>query len=130
MTSTDESHRIICRMIKAGDDVLCYFHTYYSTCYASLGSSEFTNTHGYKCQRLRIVNDCTVSWVPYIARDPIPPRAVTAGHMANGSRVYVTKFSLASGASLSGHYVEGTTDAIGALGGTWRSNTMMMMVVL
>ena len=52
-------------------DTVCYFHTSHKTCYGSSGSIDFANTQVYPCQRLRVSEDCTVSWVPYIAREPV-----------------------------------------------------------
>ena len=110
----------------------CYFYIPFSKCYASKGGSQFNHKQGYPCQRLRIKEGCTIFWVPYIARDPIPPRAVTAGHMTNGDRVYVTKFdnNKVPVESLAGHYVEGADNTVGVYAGTRSSSTMMIMVVL
>ena len=85
---------------------------------------------GYSCQRLRIMEDCTVFWVPYTARDPIPSRAVMAGHTANGSVVYVTKFYGIKSHSLAGHYVDGAERTSGVRGRAVESSTTMMMLVV
>ena len=132
MIPTDDPGRLICRMKKDGSDIVCYFHTTQFRCYGSGGGPEMNNDQGYPCQRMRIVDDCTVFWVPYTAGDLINPRAVTAGHTANGDVVYVTKFdhNYPPMKSLAGHYVEGADQTIGTFGGTWTSTTMMMMVVL
>ena len=129
MIYTDDPRRIISRMQRDGNDVGCYFYTQFAACFATAGDSEFHNQEGYPCQRLQIKEGCTIVWVPYIARDPIPPRAALTGHMANGDRVYVTKFDY-NEENLAGHYVEGAENTVGAHAGIRRSNTMMMMVVL
>ena len=130
MISTGVQHLLICRMQRNGQDRVCHFYTANGRCYGSWGTSEFDNDQGYPCQRLRIMEDCTIFWVPYIARDPIHPRSVTAGYMANGDVVYVTKFDH-NGNGLAGHYVEGGDHVIGCYhGSAWTSTTMMMMVVL
>ena len=125
--------RIICRMVRSGNDVVCYWHPRYKKCYAYLSSS-FNSAQGYTCQRLRIMEGCTVYWFPYTAHDPIPPRAVTAGQMANGDTVYVTKFDYVynnHSKHFTGHYVEEAADTVAEYaGGVLRSTTMMMMVVL
>ena len=109
MIYTDDPRRMISRMQRDGNDFGCYFYTQFAACFASSGGSEFHNQEGYPCQRLQTKEVCTIFWVPYIARDPIPPRAVIIGHMANGDRVYVTKFDYNQPPvqSLAGHYVEG-----------------------
>ena len=128
-----ETSRIICRMVRSGSDVVCYWHPSERKCFAYL-SSPFHSGQGYACQRMRIMEGCTIYWFPYTARDPIPPRSVTAGKMANGDTVYVTKFDyLYNGQpkNFPGHYVEGAADTVAEFaGGDRRSTTMMMMVIL
>ena len=133
MISTNDSSRIICRMQRASNDLVCQYNTIYSMCFANFGNSPFDSDGGYPCQRLLIMEDCTVSWVPYIARDPIHHRAVIADPMANGDTVYVTMFDHNRPPlfSLAGHYVEGAAITIGRLGvATQNSTTMMMLIVL
>ena len=132
MIYSDEPKRIICRMQKDGNDIVCNYNTKFSKCYASLGNSEFKSDQGYPCQRLRIIEGCTVFWVYYTAGDLINPRAVIAGHMANGDAVYVTKFNynMPPMFSLSGHYVEGAHHTFGTHKGTFQSSTSMMMLVV
>ena len=125
--------RIICRMAKSGNDIVCYWHPSERKCFGYLSSS-FHSGQGYACQRLRIMEGCTIYWFPYTARDPIPSRAVTAGQMDNGDTVYVTYFDyLYNGQpkNFPGHYVEGAADTVAEFaGGPRRSTTMRMMVVL
>ena len=129
MIPTDDPIHYICRMQRSGNDIVCYFQIPYRTCFASWGSSEFHNGQGYPCQRLQIMEDCTVLWVPYTARDPIPPRSVTAGYTTNGDVVYVTKLDY-NGKSLGGHYVEGGDHATTGYAGSTRSSTTVMMLVV
>ena len=112
--------------------VMDYLYTTHSKCYASWESSQFDNKQGYPCQRLRIMEDCTVFWVPYTAGHPIHPRSVIGGHMANGDVVYVTKFdySYPPVVSLAGHYVKGTDRTISPAGGALQSSTTMMMLIV
>ena len=129
MIYTEHSSRIIGRTQRANNNVVCYFHTYFKDCFGYFGST-FRSA---LCQRLRIAEGCTIHWVPYIARDPIPHRAVTAGHMANGDTVYVSKFEVGNGplSGLPGHYVEGAENTVSEyMNVPRRSTTMMMMVVL
>ena len=125
--------RIVCRMKWSGNDIVCHWHEVYNVCFAYF-SSAFTSVQGYPCERLRIMEGCVIYWVPYTARDRVPPRAVTAGQMASGVMVYVTKFDFIHNnkrKNVPGHYVEGAADTVGEYGGVARrSNTMMMMVVL
>ena len=131
MISTGDPNRILCRMQKNGDDVVCQYNTKWGKCYANLGDEAFNNILGYDCQRLRIAEGCTALWVPYTPGNPINSRAVIAGHMANGSTVYVTKFDSSPPAkSLAGHYVEGGTHTIGNHAGVSMSSTVMMMLVI
>ena len=132
MISTDDPDRIICRMQKDGDDIVCYLGLRVSICYGSWRGSRIRSSHGYPCQLLRIVEDCTVFWVPYVGRDPINPRAVIAGRMANGDAVYVTKFDYSRPPmlSLAGHYVEGADLTYGSGGQAVQSSTTMMMLVM
>ena len=129
MIYADHSSRIIGRTQRASNDVVCYFHTSIKDCFGYFGSV-FRSA---LCQRLRIAEGCTIHWVPYVARDPIPPRAVTAGHMANGDTVYVSKFEFGNGplSSVPGHYVASAENTVSEyMGVPRRSTTMMMMVVL
>ena len=96
---------LISRMQRDGLENIGHLVESQRRCYAVWLGSEFDSRGGYQCQLLRIKEGCTIFWVLYIARDPIPPRAVTAGQTANGDRVFVTKFYI--GAYRSGHYVEG-----------------------
>ena len=132
MISTDDPTRILCRMQKDGDDVVCQYNIRFGKCYANLGIGVFNNNEGYNCQRLRIVEDCTAFWVPYTVGDLINPRAVTAGNMANGDAVYVTKFDYNGPPvfSLAGHYVEGADHTIGNNGGVSQSSSVMWMLVV
>ena len=135
MIFTDTQMHMICRMKVGDNDVVCYFTRALLRCYGAMATTgPYFNSHqGYPCQRLRIMEGCTIFWVPYTARDPIPHRAVTAGSMANGDRVYVTKFGYNNSLilTLAGHYVEGADATVSPLGwATRRSSTMMMMVIL
>ena len=129
MAHTEHSYRIISRTQRSGNDIVVYFEIRFSQCYGYFGSHFST----LQCQRLRIMEDCTTYWVTYVARDPLPPRAVTAGHMANGDRVYVSKFDVGNGElmGLPGHYVAGAENTVTEYKAVARrSNIMMIMVVL
>ena len=129
MIYADTFFHIIARMERSGNDIVSYFHTGFNVCYGYFGSP-FSSR---QCQRLRIMEDCTIFWVPYTAHDPIPPRAVMAGNMANGDIVYVTKFcfNFPPIICLPGHYVEGADNTFNQFDNVVRRfTTMMMMVVL
>ena len=65
MISKDHTLRIICRM--KINDIVCYFHTMQNVCYAILGSIPANDSNGpYECQCLRVVEGCTIFWVPYV----------------------------------------------------------------
>ena len=132
MIYTTDRMRVVCRMQRDGDDRVCFFTIRLNTCYASWGQDQFHNYHGYPCQRLRITEGCTVFWIPYVAGDPIHPRSVIAGHMANGDEVYVTKFNYNKppNISLAGHYVEGTDVTTAPSGGVARHSRIMMMLIV
>ena len=132
MISTDDNVRLICRMSIPGGDIVCYFHTMMMNCFGSWGGAIIQMSDGYLCERLRIVEDSTVFWVPCTAGDPIHPRAVVSGHMANGNAVYVTKFdaNISPIRNLAGYYVQGEDFTIGEFFGTQLSSSMMMMIVL
>ena len=133
MVFSDDTYRIVGLMQRDGHDRVGYFDAQQSKCYASWESSEFRSDQGYPCQRLRIVEDCVVFWVPYTAGNPINPRPVIGGHMANGDTVYVTKFdyNFPLVLSLVGHYVEGADHTISLAGSVIQSSsTMMMLTVL
>ena len=132
MIYTTDRKRVICRMQRDGDDRVCFFSTIINTCYASWGQSQFRSDNGYPCQRLRITEGCTVFWIPYVVRDPIHPRSVIAGHMANGDEVYVTKFNYNYPLiiSLAGHYVEGADFTTAPAGGVARHSCNMMTLIV
>ena len=120
-------------MQKDGDDIVCYFNAQQSVCYGIWESPEFNSNQGYSCQRLRIMEDCAIFWVPYTAGHPIHPRAVIGGYMANGDVVYVAKFDFnyPPVLSLVANYVEGADDTDATAGGVARkTSTMMMLIVL
>ena len=127
----------ICRMQRGGNNILCYAHSHFSRCYGPWGTTEFGHIEGYPCQLLSIAEACTIFWVPYVARDLVPPRAVKAGHMADGRVVYVTKIDVlipgGAGARIiiPGHYVVGAENSCGPMSSrVLCESTMMMMVVL
>ena len=64
--------RIICRIVRSGNDVVFHWHSWYKLCFAYL-SSPFNSDQGYTCQRLRIMEGCTVYWFPYTVRDSYHP---------------------------------------------------------
>ena len=133
MIYTDDHRRMISRMQKYGNGFGCYFDTMLSNCYATTGHSLFRKNEGYRCQRLWIGEGCTIFWVPYIACDAIQPRAVIAGRMTNGDRVYVAKFyyNQPPVQSFTGHCVEGAANTFAPYGWVTRhSSTIMMMAVL
>ena len=133
MISTDTSVIIVARLEVDGNHLVCYFF-YDSACYCSLGPTQYSNTQGYPCDRLRVVEGCTVFWVPYTAGEPIPTQAVIGGSMANGDVAYVIKFGhLHTDGQvwdIAGYYVEGTPQAISPFHGVHYSTNVMMMVVL
>ena len=67
-----------------------------------------------------------------MARDPIHPRSVIAGHMANGDEVYVTKFNYNYPPiiSLAGQYVEGADFTTAPAGGVTRHSRIIMMLIV
>ena len=123
------SHGIIGRTQRSGQDIVCSFRTRYSKCYGYFGAWYDTS----RFQRLRIMEGCATYWVTYTSQDPLPPRAVIAGHMANGDIVFVSKFvgNVVEHMGLPAHYSAGAEYAVTEYGrAEWRSNTMMIMVVL
>ena len=132
MVFTDDTYRAVSRMQRGGEDRVGYFDAQKSACYASWESSDFINTQGYPCQLLRIIQDCTVFWVPYTAGNPINPRSVNGGRMVNGDMVYVTKFdyNYPPVLSLVGHYVQGADHTISPAGSVTRSSASMMMLIM
>ena len=133
MTLTDAPSSTVARMQKNRHDIVGRFRSYDSAlpdCYAYWwGQLKYTD--GYPCQRLGIMEGCTAFWVPYIARDPIPPRAVTGGHMADAKTVYVTKFDSSNAVySLPGHYIEGADHTITVSGLIAVTSTVMEMLVI
>ena len=84
-------------------------------------------------ERLRIADDCTAFRVLYIARDPLPARAVSGGRMVSGEVAYVVMLDILEDSStiwISGYYTEGALYAVSAYYSLQISTTMMMLVVL
>ena len=131
MIFTEVTIFVIARMQIDGNDILGRFPVNGGICYAHRGTTEVKSSGGeYPCQRLRIMEGCTIFWVPYTARDLIPLRAVVVGHMSDGNTVYVTKFKYNS-ISLPGHYEEGAAHTVTTFSYGFRTSaTMEMMVVL
>ena len=133
MISTDTSSIIVARLEVDGNHLVCYFFYDYA-CYCSLGPTQYSNTQGYPCARLRVVDGCTIFWVPYTAGEPIPSQAVIGGSMANGDVAYVIKFvhfhTDGQVWSIAGYYVDGAPHATSTLHGVRYSTNVMMMVVL
>ena len=133
MIATDTPIHIVARLQVNGNDVVSYFVINDETCYGTLVDTEYNSHQGHQCERLRVVEGCTIFWVPYTAGRPLPPNAVIGGVLANGDVPYVVKFDIIyKGAvqSISGHYIEGGPHAISGYAETRYSTTMMMMVVL
>ena len=127
MIATDIPAYIVSRLLVGGNDAVCYMSTNNGKCYASLGGTEYSSDL-YLCQRLRVMESCTIFWVPFTAGGSIPSKAVIGGVMANGDVPYVVKFG--NPKSISGYYTKGAPHAISVSGVTRYSTTMMMMVVL
>ena len=133
MIATDSPVHIVSRLHVNGNDVVGYLSTNSWYCYGTLGNTEYTTYQGYSCERLRVVEGCTIFWVPYTAGRPLPSQAVIGGVMANGDVVYVVKFDCIFNGkvkSISGYYIEGAPHATSGYAGTRHLAAMMMMVVL
>ena len=116
-----------------GNDVVSYFVISADACYGTLVHTEYNSHQGHQCERLRVVEGCTIFWVPYTAGRPLQPNAAIGGFLANDVVPYVVKFDIIhKGAmkSISGHYIKGDPHAISGFAGTRHSTTMVMMVVL
>ena len=132
MITTDHPMCIVSRLAVDGSDVIGYFFTDSGYGYATVGDTEYDTGDGYRCERLRVVEGCTIFWVPYTAGERLPSNAVIGGVMANGDVPYVVKFDAIHDGkmSISAYYIEGAPYAISGYYGTRHSVTMMMMVVL
>ena len=68
---------------------------------------------------LTVHPNCTMAWLPYKARDTLPPNAVVTGGLANGRRLYNTlSFHAPENLWLIGTYYEGDAAAYYAYGGS------------
>ena len=125
---------VVARLQVSGNDVVSYYIMNQGHCYGTLrGTSYSTKQGGYRCELLRVVESCTIFWIPYTAGNPLPSRAVIGGVMTNGDVPYVVKFDIVHNGNmviLSAYYIEGAAHAITDYAGTRYSETMMMMVVL
>ena len=134
MIATDSPWCIVARLQVSGNDVISYFVRGMDHCYGALEDTEYSTEHGYQCERLRVVEGCTIFWVPYTAGGPLPSQAVIGGSMANGEVPYVVKYDVIHNGAVDniiGNYIEGGTHIIGTYGGEPQmSVTMMVMVVL
>ena len=132
MIAADNPERIVSRLAVSGSDVVGYFFTVKGKCYGTVGDREYYTWDGYLCERLRVIEGCTIFWVPYTAGETLPSNAVIGGAMANGDVPYVVKFDVIHDGkmSISAYYIEGFPYAITGYYGTRHSATMMMMVVL
>ena len=92
MIQTDNDWLIVSRLKVYGNDVVCYFTGVSNTCWATLVTTEYSTRQGHQCERLRVVEGCTITWVSYTAGEPLPPNAVIGGVLANGDVPYVVKF--------------------------------------
>ena len=133
MIATDSPWCIVSRLQVNGNDVVSFFVTDKDHCWGTFGETGYSTKQGYRCERLRVVEGCTIFWVPYTAGNPLPSRAVIGGAMANGDVPYVVKFDCIHNGkveSISGYYIEGATHAISGYYSTRYSTNMTMMVVL
>ena len=129
MVATESSWCIVARLHVNGNDVVCYYVSTIGGCWGALGVTRYNTKQGYRCERLRVMEGCTIFWVPYTAGKPLPSQAVIGGFLANGNVAYVVKFDAMD--IISGYYIEGAPHAISAYRGSARTSlTMMMMVVL
>ena len=131
MIYTGVNNFLICRMQRDGYDRVGQFYTGNGVCYASWGALEFNRAQSYPCQRLRIVKDCTIFWVPYTPGDPIHTSSVIGGHTWNDDVVYVTKFEYGPTAvSLAGNYVKGANQTTGSWYESSKTSATMMMIIV
>ena len=134
MIQTDTYWHIMSRLKVYGNDVVCFFTSVSNTCWATLAGVEYSTRQGHQCERLRVVEGCTITWVSYTAGEPLPPNAVIGGVLANGDVPYVVKFDCCIVrtilVNIAGYYVEGATHAISGYTGTRYATSMMMMVVI
>ena len=133
MIATDIPWCVVSRLQVNGNDVVSYFVTDSDHCWGTFGETEYSTQQGYRCERLRVVEGCTIFWVPYTVGEPLPSRAVIEGVMANGDVPYVVKFDCIHNGkveSISGYYIEGATHAISGYYSTRYATNMTMMVVL
>ena len=134
MIATDSPWCIVARLRVSGNDVISCFVRGLDHCYGAFGETEYNTEQGHQCEGLRVVEGCTIFWVPYTAGGPLPSQAVIGGSMANGDVPYVVKYDVIhNGAveSIIGNYIEGATHIIGTYRGEPQmSVNMMLMVVL
>ena len=131
--ATDTWFFVVARLQANGNDLVCYLHTIFERCVGNLGTTLYKSNEGYPCPLLRIVESCSIFWVPYAAGEPIPAQVVIGGSMANGDVTYVVKFNIhfnGKPKSLAGYYVKGATHATSSFVTAQYSTDMMMMVVL
>ena len=133
LIATETWFFVVARLLVNGNDLVCYLHTIFERCFGNLGTNLYNSNGGYPCALLRVVEGCTIFWVPYTAGGPIPAQTVIGGSMANGEVTYVVKFDIHNNGkpkSLVGYYIEGATHATSAFVTAQYSTDMMMMVVL
>ena len=134
MISTDTSSYIVARLKVNGNDLVCKFEDGVGCSGGVLGSTTYKSNQGYQCERLRVVEGCTIFWVSYTAGEPIPAQAVIGGSMANGDGVYVVKFDYAHANgqvwSIVSYYIEGPLYATSPFLTVGHATNVMMMVVL
>ena len=131
MIATDSPWCIVARLQVNGNDVVSYMIPKKRKCIGTFEGTEY-NSVLYQCERLRVMEGCTIFFVPYTAGSPLPSRVVIGGVIANGDVAYVVKFDIIHNGnkSISGYYIEGASHATSGYAGTRHSRTMMMMVVL
>ena len=135
MIASQTGALMVSRIKYKGNYIIGYEYIPYGQCFTYTVVDEKTVSSGSSapCERLRIADDCTALWVLYTARDPLPTRAVTGGHMVSGEVAYVTKFDIlynGETVTISGYYTKGAPNAVSAYIGLRISNTMMMLVIL
>ena len=131
MIATDTPWLIVARLQVNDNGVVGYMTTRNRNCYGTFGETGY-NSNLHRCERLRVMEGCTIFWVAYIAGDTLPSTVVIGGVLANGDVAYVVKFDIfyRGSKNISGYYIESDPHAISGYAGKRRSTAVMMMVVL
>lgn len=119
----------ISRFVRSGNTLVGHMSIYYKTAYSVLQTGVVLEHSSWEL--LVIDNQCSTAWVPYTVGEPLPPKVVVGGYMANIGGTYPVRiWGVLSNRYCQGYYALTMSEAICRYGSTETSADMEILVIL